>query len=114
MGRKLVTNIKVKFGGEVLQSTERYDLLQTYNEIFLSKEYREDRLQQGISSVNMRKLTTNAGDKVTSDAGDVAFAVIHNTKYRIPLEHPILNGHGTFYPKALPHQLSFELTFASL
>ena len=60
----------------------------------------------------MRKLKTNAGDKVTSDTGEVALAFIHNTKYRIPLDHPVLNGHGVFYPKALLHHLIFELTFA--
>ena len=98
VGKNLVTNIKVKFGGEVLEDTQRYDLLQTYNDLFPSKEDREDRLQQGISSVNMRKLRTNAGDKVTSDAGEVALAAIHNNKYRIPIDHQVLNGHGTFYP----------------
>ena len=79
---------------------------------FLSKEDREDRLKQGISSVNMRKLRANAGDKVTTDAGEVALAPIHNTKYRIPLDHPVLNDHGVFYRRALPHQLMFELRFA--
>ena len=79
VGRNLVTSLKVKFGGEVLHTTERYDLLQTYNDLFLSKEEREDRLKQDISSVNMRKLRTNAGDKVTLDTGEVALASIHNT-----------------------------------
>ena len=114
VGRNLMTSLKVKFGGEVLQTAERYDLLQTYNDLFLSNEEREDRLEQGISSVNMRKLRTNAGDKVTSDAGEVALASIHNTKYRIPLDPPVLNDYGAFYPKALPHHLILELTFAPM
>ena len=59
-----------------------------------------------------RKLRTYAGDKVTSDTGEVALALVHNTKYRIPLDHPVLNDHGVFYPKALPNHLLFELTFA--
>ena len=113
-GQNLVTSLKVKFGGEILQDTQRYDLLQTYNDLFLSKEEREDRLKQGISSVNIRKLRTNAGDKVTSDAGGVSLASIHNTKYRIPLDRPVLNDHGVFYPKALPNDLVFELTFATV
>ena len=79
VGRNMVTTLKVKFGGEVLQTTERYDLLQTNNDLFLSKDDREDRLKQGISSVNMRKLRTNAGDKVTTDAGEVALASIELT-----------------------------------
>ena len=84
----------------------------TYNDLFLPKEAREDRLKQGISSTNMRKLRTNAGDKVTTDAGEVVLAAVHNTKYRIPLDYPVMNDHGVFYPKTLPNHLLFELTFA--
>ena len=65
-----------------------------------------------FSSPNMRKLRTNAGDKITKDTGEVALASIHNNKYHIPLDHPVLNDHGVFYPKALPNHLMFELTFA--
>ena len=107
-----MTSLNVKFGGEILQDTQRFDLFQTYNNFFLTKEEREDRLKQGISPVNMRKLRTNAGDKVISDAGEVALAAIRNTKYRIPLDHPILNDHGVFYPKALTNHFLFELMFA--
>ena len=114
VGQNLVTSIKVKFGGEILQDTQRYDLLQTYNDFFLTEEEREDRLKQGISSLNIRKLHANAGDKVTSDAGEVVLASIHNTKYKVPLDHPVLNEHGVFYPKALPNHLQFELTFADI
>ena len=60
----------------------------------------------------MWKLRTNAGDKVTTDAGEVALASVHNTKYRIPLDHLVLNDHGVFYPKALRNHLLFELMFA--
>ena len=75
---------------------------------------REDKLRQGISSENMRRLRTNAGDKVTSNAKEVALSAIHNTKYYIPIDHPILNDHGVFYPRALSQPLSFEITFASV
>ena len=53
VSRNLVTSFKINFGGEVLQNTHRYDLLQTYIDLFLTTEEREDRLKQGISSVNM-------------------------------------------------------------
>ena len=108
VGRNLVCQLKVSFGGEKLQETERYDLFQTYHDLFL--EDREDRLRQGISSENMRKLRTNAGDKVTSNPKEVTLATVHNTKYAIPLDHPVLNDHGALYPKALPHPLLFEIT----
>ena len=89
--------------------TARYDLLKTYEDFFTD---REDKLRQGISSENMRRLRTNAGDKDTSNAKEVTLAAIHNTKYYIPIDHPILNDHCVFYPRALSQPQSFEITFA--
>ena len=57
-----------------------YDLFQTYHDLFLPKEERENMLRHGISAENMRKLRTNAGDKDTSNAKEVAMATLHNTK----------------------------------
>ena len=108
VGRNLVEQLKVSFGGEKLQDTDRYDLFRTYHDLFFDD--RNDRLRQGISSENMRKLRTNAGDKSTSNSKEVALAAIHNTKYVIPLDHPVLSDHGALYPKALPHPLMFEIT----
>ena len=108
VGRNLTCQLKVFFGGEKLQETERYDLFQTYHDLFL--EDRDDRLRQGISSENIRKLRTNAGDKDTSKTKEVSLATIHNEKYVIPLDHTVLSDHGAFYPKALPHPLLFEIT----
>ena len=100
VGSNLVSRLRVLFGGETLQDTQRYDLFQTYHDLFLSDEDRGDKLRQGISSENMRKLRTNAGDKKTQDVREVALASVHNTKYHIPLNHPILKDHGVFYPKS--------------
>ena len=112
-GSNLVSRLRVLFGGETLQDTQRYDLFKTYHDLFLTDEEREDGLRQGISSANMRKLRTNAGDKDRfTDGKELALAVVHNTKYHISLNHPILNDHGVFYPKALDHQLIFEITLA--
>ena len=112
ISRSLVKRQRVVFGGESLQDTMNYDLFQTYHDLFLPKEERENMLRHGISSENMRKLRTNAGDKDTSNAKEVAMAALHNTKYCIPLDHPILTDHGVFYPKSLPHPLKFEITLA--
>ena len=112
VGRNLVKCQRVLFGGEVLQDTLDYDLFQTYHDLFISKDKRDDMLRHGISSENMRKLRTKAGDKATSDAKEVAMSVLHNTKYCIPLDHPILLNHGVFYPKGLSHPLKFEITLA--
>ena len=91
LSANLVTRLKVLFGGETLQDTQRYDLFQTYRDLFLTAEEREDKLKNGItSSLNMRKLRTKAGDAKTQDVKEVALANVHGSKYRIPINHPIL------------------------
>ena len=112
ISRNLVKRQRVVFGGKTLQDTMNYDLFQTYHDLFLQKEERENMLRHGISSENMRILRTNAGDKNTSNAKEVAMAALHNTKYCIPLDHPILTDHGVFYSKSLPHPLKFEISLA--
>ena len=97
ISRNLFKRQRVVFGGETLQDTMNYDLFQTYHDLFLPKEERENMLRHGISSENMRKLRTNAGDKDTSNAKEVAMAALHNKKYCIPLDHPILTDHGFFF-----------------
>ena len=80
VGRNLVKRQRVLFGGEVLQDTLDYDLFQTYHDLFLSKDERDNMLSYGVSSENMRKIRTAAGDKVTSNAKEVAMAAF-NTWY---------------------------------
>lgn len=114
VGRALVRSMKVSYGGQVLQDTHRYDLIKLYEDQYLNKEEYDDLLRQGVSTVNMRKLRSNAGDKVTSDASQVALAAIHNNKYSIPLDHPVLRDHGVLYMYVLGDTFKFELTLASV
>ena len=114
LGRNLVSSFKVVLGGETLQDTKRYDLFVTYHDLFLSANDRSKRLKQGISSENMRRLRTEAGDAVTSHPGQVALGKIYTTKYYIPINHPILDDHGVFHPRSLRETLKFEITLASV
>ena len=68
ISRNLVKRQRVVFGGETLQDTMNYDLFQTYHDLFLPKEERENMLRHGISAENMRKLRTGSANKDTSDA----------------------------------------------
>ncbi|KAK3754567.1 hypothetical protein QZH41_005794 [Actinostola sp. cb2023] len=102
--------MRVLYGGETLQDTHRIDLFETYNDLYLSKRERENRLREGISSTNMRKLRTAAGDKGSTDANEVALAAVYGDRYRMPINHSILDAHGIFYAKALSQNLTFEIT----
>ena len=68
VARNLVSQFKVRFASETLQDTARYDLLKTYEDLF-TEPY--NKLGQGFSSENIRKLRTNAGDKDDSNTKEV-------------------------------------------
>ena len=111
ISRNLVSRMKVLYGGEILQDTNRMDLYQTYHDLFLLKKDRENMLREGVSPLSIRKHRTAAGDK-SSDAKEVVLAGIYDKKYRLAINHPILDGHGAFYARALTNTLTFEITLA--
>ena len=113
VGRALVEKLVVKYSGTILQDTVGYDIYKIFEDLFLSQEERDNMLQDGIQSEDLNKIRSNAGDKKTSGvAVENKLNGIYGTKYRIRLDHQILNDHGTFYPQALFNDLMFELTLA--
>lgn len=111
VGRALVERVRITCGGELIQDTSNWGVFMCYHDLFLSSHEREKRLAQGISSHVVRKLRMNAGDKVSS-GNEVALAAAHGSKHVIPLEHPILDGHGAFYPHGIKQPLIFEITLS--
>ena len=113
VGRALVDKLVVKYSGTILQDAVGYDIYKIFEDLFLSKEERDNMLQDGIQSVGLNKIRSNAGDKQTSGVDtENKLKKIYGSKYRIRLDHQILNDHGTFYPQALFNDLVFELTLA--
>lgn len=112
LGRNLVNRMRITYGGEVINDLNRYDLYYTYADLFKLVREREYMLGEGVSSENMRKLRTGAGDKVETNAKEVALSKIFGNKYRIPISHEILDDHGVINMKALNDDLLFEITLA--
>ena len=113
VSRALVDKFIVKFASTIIQDTTSYGIYKTFEDLFLSKDERENMLREGIQSVALNKLRSGAGDKDDSDAGRNTLNAVYGTKYRINLDHPILTDHGVFYPQALYNDLVFELTLAN-
>ena len=114
VSRSLVDKFVVKFAANTIQDTTSYGIYKTFEDLFLSRDERENMLREGIQSSDLCKIRSGAGDKKTSgvDAENELNAV-YGTKYRINLDHPILTDHGVFYPQALYNDLVFEITLAS-
>ena len=113
VSRALVDKFHVKFAATTVQETAGYDIYKIFEDLFLSKEERENMLREGIQDTDLNKLRSDAGDKDTSNAGRNTLNAVYGTKYRINLDHPILTDHGVFYPQALYNDLVFELTLAT-
>ena len=113
VSRALVGRFLVNFAGTILQDTNEYDIYKIFEDLFLSADERKEKILEGIQSVDLCKIRSNAGDKKTSgvDAENKLESVYKN-KYRIMLDHQVLTDHGVFYPQALYDNLNFELTLA--
>ena len=113
VSRALVDKFFVKFAGERVQDTNRYDIYKIFEDLFLPLNERANMLLEGIQSLDLCKIRSGAGDKKTSGVDEEnRLNSVYGTKYRINLDHPILTDHGVFYPQALYHDLVFELTLA--
>ena len=69
--------------------------------------------RERIQSIDLCKIRSNSGDKKSSGVDtENKLAGAYKNKYRIHLDHQILNDHGVFYPQALYNDLIFEVTLA--
>ena len=113
VSRALVNKLVVKFAAATVQDTDSYNIYKTFEDLFLSRDKRENMLREGIQSVDLNRIRSGAGDKKTTGVDEEnALNAVYGTKYRINLDHPILTDHGVFYPQALYNDLVFELTLA--
>ena len=117
VSRALVDKLIVKFASTIIQDTTSYGIYKTFEDLFLSRDKRENMLREGIQSTDLNKIRSGAGDKKKKAGGGVdeeyALNAVYGTKYRIILDHSILTDHGVFYPQALYNDLVFELTLAA-
>ena len=114
VSRALVDKFIVKFASSIVQDTTSYGIYKTFEDLFRSRDERENMLREGIQSTDLNKIRSGAGDKKTSGVDEEnALNAVYGTKYRINLDHPILTDHGVLYPQALYNDLVFELTLAA-
>lgn len=112
VSRALVNRMTLKFGGEVIQDLNRYDLYQIFADFFLPNRERQNRILEGIQSTDLNKLRSGAGNAKKDNQVNNALLAVYGGKYRIPLDHEILRDHGVFYPQALNDALVFEIALA--
>jgi len=109
----LVDRLVVKFAGTILQDTVGYDIYETFEDLFLLQEERDNRILEGIQSEDLCKIRSDAADKKTLGVdAEKKLNEVYGKKYRIRLDHQILTDHGIFYPQALYNDLTFNVKLA--
>ena len=113
VSRALVSQMTVKFGGEILEDTVDYDVYKTFQDLFLPGEKRDNMVPEGIQSEDLSKIRSGSGDAKTSGVdAEKKLNEVYGKEYRINLDHQILTDHGIFYPQALYNDLVFQVTLA--
>ena len=89
--RAIVKKLGVKFEGNEVFSTDDFDILSYYRDMWKTRSEKRNGIQQGIISSdgcteNCIKLTINAGDKSTANKQDNAIAEAYRNKFIIPLD----------------------------
>ena len=110
--------MKVKFAGECLLDLNRYDLYNTYKDLFKWPKDRNKLVEWGIGSVNLRKL--RSGKNPSPDGfwqrqqlqTLLGSSTAYGKKYVIPLDFEAVTNHGAFYPRVLGSEMQFEVTLA--
>ena len=103
VSRAFISRFVVKYAGETVQDTHGYDIYEIFKDLFLTVDERKEMLLEGIRSTKLNKIRSDAGNKETSGV---------DTEKALESVYEILTDHGVFYPQALLHDLSFELTLA--
>ena len=74
--------------GTPVQDNIGYDIYKIFEDLFLSKDEREEKILEGIQSVNLCKIRSGAGDKPTSGVdAENKLQTIYGNKYRIKIDH---------------------------
>ena len=112
LGRNLIRKLVIKWGPEIIQSIDYYNLFYTFKDLWETKEKRANMIFQGVQSENLRKL--RSGVTGTNDSEDKILKLIFSNKYKIPLDFELLTSHSPLYKFAIDEDMVFEITMAPL
>ncbi|CAB3995928.1 Hypothetical predicted protein [Paramuricea clavata] len=109
LSRLLVTKLEIKVSGKRVYDNTREDLYGVYQNLWLSKNDRDDMTKQGITSKNLRGLMSGSDDANGTTDGDKELYAIHGNRVKIPV-CKILERHGLFAPYPVRNNFIYTIT----
>ena len=111
IGRAIVNKLEVKLEGQTVYALNNSDIFHCYQDLWKTKNERDNAVFQGIQSEAGRKHRINAGDKDADDAKNIAISTAYSNLFHIPLDFELLEADMPFYQYELKDRLSYEITF---
>ena len=114
LGRNLISKMVVKWGAETILQMDNYNLYNTFKDLWLTKEKRDNMVFQGIQSKNLGMLRSGVAtaDIVGETADEKTLKTVFGNKYKIPLDFELLTTQAPVYKFPIQEDIIFELTLA--
>ena len=110
LGRAIVSKLEVKLESQAVYTLNNSDIFHCYQDLWKTKNERDNAIFQGIQPDAGRKHRINAGDK-DADIERVAIGTAYSNLFHIPLDFELLYANMPFHQYGLNDRLSYELTF---
>ena len=110
LAANLITRIEIKWGSKSILNINNFDILQAYNDIWLTSNQRQNSIRKGIQSLNLNKLRSNASSG-TANPAETRLDNIFGNKYEIPLDCTFLTDQHPFYPYIYKEDIEIDLYF---
>ena len=115
IGREIVTKKVLTLGSKDIESINHCDKFDTFKDLYLTKDQREDRVLQGIQSVQGLKARVGAtksdGTAITFNGEETAIQKTLGNRFSIPLDFDFFN--QPVFPAGLDEKLKVTLTLNS-
>jgi hypothetical protein len=110
LAANLINRIDFKWGGKTLLNIDNFHILQTYKDLWLTTNQRNNLIKRGIQKTNLSKLRSNAKSG-TANATDTRLKRIFGNKYEIPLDFTFFTDQHPFYPFIYKEAIEIDLYF---
>ena len=110
LGRAIVSKLEVKLEGQSVYTLNNSDIFHCYQDLWKTKNERDNAVFQGIQSEAGRKHRINANNK-DADVTNAAIGTAYSNLFHIPLDFEMLEADMPFYQYELKDRLSYEITF---
>ena len=97
LSSNLINRIEIKWGTKSVLNINNYDVLSTYQDLWLTTNQKANSIRSGIQSTNLSKLRSGAPSG-TANATDTRLKRIFGNKYELLLDCTFLTDQHPFYP----------------